>query len=1101
MVNLPFSPRILPLKLSLWTLTFGLIVLPAMGYATEVAPEQWLLEQVRVGEASHQDDLVRQSLYRLELIAPENPQVLSARLRLALREGNQVLAEQQLEKIHQAAPNSDMYHQAQLSLKMAKPEVQQQLQQARLLATAGRLSEARAQYDALFAGQPPTLDLAVEYWLLVGRLPGQKEQAQAQLWALNSQYPGDVSLRLELAKMSFEQGRSEQAITLLKQVANTNEGRGPAADMWLAQIKSQPVSNQSVADLQRFMGVFDSGAVAIAAQQELQRQQMMLADPHYQARMTGLAKIARGGSTGAIAPLKKALEEHPNDAEVLGAMGLAYSRAGNRVRALSLFEQAKIAEQDGYNNSKWTSLIRSNRYWLEIDLGDKALKAGELNQAGVHYQRAQRINPSDPWAQVGLGDIAVIRHNDALAEQAYRRALSLERDNSSAQRGLANIYQRQSPQKALDYLNTLPAAQRAKLSDKQQGIQNDLLAASAARFAANLKWSQAVQSYEEILHRNPDDVWTTYHYANALTEIGRQGDADRVFEQLAARRPADPQQVYAYSLYLSGTDRDDAALNHLHTLPQAQWNNSMREMAQRIIFDKKLNNVDQLTADGDIDVARVQLQTAKLPASGLSLNQQRRVAMAWYDVGETVKAADLLRPLTTEAAGLPAGQDKALIYRDTGRLEQQTGHPEAAREDDQQAMVASGITAEMPTDNDSYTGLTRNNATDDWLKRSIRSDAHDLYRQQNINFTLDQDVASNSGTPGKSDLQTNTTMLQADMPWFQGRAFLRSDIVRMNNGTFNNDNGNYSSSFGTCGDIVCNRYQDQQADGVSFGAGYKDSQWEGDLGTTPLGFPVVDWVGGLAYSSDWRDIGWTATVSRRPISSSLLSFAGAKDPNTGITWGGVRATGVSIGISYDQGKANGLWGDISAHQLTGKNVADNSRERLMGGYYYKIINEDDRRATIGLNSMVWHYQKDLSGYTLGQGGYYSPQQYFSLAVPVNYRQRTDNWSWQVGGSVSWSASTTRDQKQYPLQNLIPDTLPDKDRVIQGSSSSGFGYTAQALVERRLTSHWTLGASIDIQQAKDYTPSHFLLYARYSMAGWQGDLDMPPQPLVPYGDFK
>ncbi|NAW01293.1 cellulose synthase subunit BcsC-related outer membrane protein, partial [Salmonella sp. hn-h4] len=90
--------------------------------------------------------------------------------------------------------------------------------------------------------------------------------------------------------------------------------------------------------------------------------------------------------------------------------------------------------------------------------------------------------------------------------------------------------------------------------------------------------------------------------------------------------------------------------------------------------------------------------------------------------------------------------------------------------------------------------------------------------------------------------------------------------------------------------------------GVSFGAGYKDSQWEGDLGTTPLGFPVVDWVGGLAYSSDWRDIGWTATVSRRPISSSLLSFAGAKDPNTGITWGGDRATGVSLGVSYDQGK-------------------------------------------------------------------------------------------------------------------------------------------------------------------------------------------------------
>jgi hypothetical protein len=29
----------------------------------------------------------------------------------------------------------------------------------------------------------------------------------------------------------------------------------------------------------------------------------------------------------------------------------------------------------------------------------------------------------------------------------------------------------------------------------------------------------------------------------------------------------------------------------------------------------------------------------------------------------------------------------------------------------------------------------------------------------------------------------------------------------------------------------------------------------------------------------------------------------------------------------------------------------------------------------------------------------------------------------------------------------------------------------------------------------------LIYLRYSLAGWQGDLDLPPQPLTPYADFK
>uniref|UniRef100_UPI0021038323 cellulose synthase subunit BcsC-related outer membrane protein n=1 Tax=Pantoea sp. ME81 TaxID=2743935 RepID=UPI0021038323 len=175
-----------------------------------------------------------------------------------------------------------------------------------------------------------------------------------------------------------------------------------------------------------------------------------------------------------------------------------------------------------------------------------------------------------------------------------------------------------------------------------------------------------------------------------------------------------------------------------------------------------------------------------------------------------------------------------------------------------------------------------------------------------------------------------------------------------------------------------------------------------------------------------------------------------------------------------------------------------SRERLMAGYYYKLINEDNRRATVGLNSMLWHYQKDLSDYTFGQGGYYSPQQYFSLAVPVTYRQRTENWSFDLGGSVSWSQSQTDAQQRYPVN---PGFTLASNPTSDSSSGNGFGYTLQAVVERRITPHWSVGLAMDIQQAKDYTPSHGLIYMRYSMGGWNGDMDMPPQPLEPYADFK
>lgn len=484
----------------------------------------------------------------------------------------------------------------------------------------------------------------------------------------------------------------------------------------------------------------------------------------------------------------------------------------------------------------------------------------------------------------------------------------------------------------------------------------------------------------------------------------------------------------------------------------------------------------------------------------------RREALARAGLGDTADAQRIFNQIVPQAKAQPPSMESALVLRDAARFATQSGAPQQALTHYREAMVASGITPAQPQDNDTFTRLTRNDSHDDWLKRGIRSDAADLYRQQDLNVTLEHDFWGSSGTGGYSDLKAHTTMLQVDAPLADGRMFFRTDLVNMDAGSFStHSDGSYSPSWGTCGEIACTSGSKNQTDsGASVAVGWKNDTWSGDIGTTPMGFNVVDVVGGLSYSSDVGPVGYTVNVHRRPISSSLLSFGGQKDSSshTGATWGGVRADGGGLSLSYDRGEAHGIWSSLGADSLTGKNVADNWRVRWMTGYYYKVINENNRRVTVGLNNMIWHYDKDLSGYTLGQGGYYSPQEYLSFAVPVTWRQRTENWSWELGGSVSWSHSRTQTQARYPLLNLIPSDYRQRASELteEGSSSHGFGYTARALVERRVTSNWFVGAAVDIQQAKDYTPSHALLYVRYSAAGWEGDLDMPPQPLVPYADW-
>ncbi|MGK4464211.1 cellulose synthase complex outer membrane protein BcsC [Yersinia enterocolitica] len=1154
-----------------WLLSLALLPQAFIGVARgaeAVSPTQFLLEQVRLGEATNKDELVKQSLYRLNMMDPNNPDVIAAGIRQALRQGNLAEAQKQLDKLQQLAPDSDVYRRAKLMLAMTKPEVRQQLQEARLLATAGRVAEAKVKYDQLLQGNPPTLDLAVEYWRLVARLPGQEALATQKLASLDQQYPGNVALRMALARMYFSQQKAAQGYAMLEKVATDPTGTSDAADLWMDTIKTMTVSPQSVAALTHFLNVFSTGPQADMARKELANQQAMLADPTYQARLSGLAKVDSGSGAAAIPTLKQALAASPYDPEILGALGLAYARAGDRAQALRLFEQAQKSDKDGLKSDKWASLIKTNRYWLLNDEGDKALKTGNTALAQQKYQQARQIDGSDSYALIGLGDVAVARHDDKTAEQHYQQALRLDPANSSAVRGLANIYQRESPQKALNYLNNLPRSQQAKMRDTLNSLQLDMLKQQAEALAAQQQWHQAAEKYRQAQKLAPDDVWITYRLAQALAQDGHSAQADAEFHQLASRKPGDPEQVYAYALYLSSTERDSQALAHLATLPAAQWNDNIRELDQRLKLDQVLTLARQLRENGDetgaitalrqqpantqIDLtladwalergdysealagyqrirarepqnpdarlgeieayiaegrlsdARQHLQTEPLTGEGASLNTQRRVANAWSGVGDPQKAADIFQRLKPAAAKGAPSQDNALVFRDSARLAQSQGQPTAAQDDFKQAMVASGIAPTRPTDNDSYTLLTRNQATDDWLKRGIRADAADLYRQQDTRVTLDQDYWGSSGTGGISDLSAFNTMAQVDTPLADGRVFFRSDIIEMNASTFANTKGVYKEKFGTCYKAGCEGDIRQRASGTSIAMGWQNDHWATDIGTTPMGFEVVDVVGGLAYSNSWNHIGWTATASRRPLSSSLLAFAGTRDPNTNVTWGGVRANGVSLGASYDRGEANGVWSDLSYHYLTGQNVADNQRLRFMTGYYYKLINEDNRRLTVGLNGMWWHYQKDLSGYTLGQGGYYSPQKYLSLAIPVNYRQRTDNWSWELGGSVSLSHSATNDRARYPLQSLLNNSIKsisDRNDLDYGESSNGVGYTLRALIERRLSSHWTLGAGVDIQQAKDYTPSHALIYLRYSMAGWQGDLDMPPQPLVPYADFK
>ncbi|MFQ2571844.1 cellulose synthase complex outer membrane protein BcsC [Aeromonas caviae] len=1122
-----------------------------------VQPVAWLLEQVRIGEARGREDLVSNSLYSLSLVEPDHPELLAAQARQALRQGKVKEAGALLARLGKQDPDSALYRQGMANLALNEPARRQQLQQARLLTSAGRLEEAERLYRSLFSGDlPPNLDVAVDYALLQTRIPAMKAKGLAALEALNRQYPGEPRVRGGLARLYLAEGRRQGAQNLLREMARDPYQRDEAAEIWLADIESLPIGPGSIAALQEYMVLFGEGDTT-KAEQLLAAQEEKWASPAYRARQSALASTAGGGAS--ISRLQRALAANPGDPELMGALGQAYSRNDQRALAIAQFERV-LAHPEVTDKDKWRSLLATNRYWLLVSQGRSALEREQWDEAATLYRRAIAQDGREPEAWLGLGDSERGRHRDADAESAYRKALAMGSARERALARLFDLYKEQDPARALALLE-----QQGTPGMQAEGrrLKAGLLQEEADQLDRAGKVAAALRLREQALALTPEEVWLAYRVADTRARLGEAGSGERLLRERLAARPQDATLRYATALYLSGQDKTVEARGVLAAIPRSGWTQDMDaldrrlargevlarararheagddEGAERLLQplqpdeevslmlaewstdrgayalaeqryqevlartpqqpEARLGMAELAQARGDLAKARHWLPAwpvSPLPPEGA--NYYRRVANLYQALGEGETARAIFTDYEPLVAMQPASQQTALFWRDAARQRVAEHDVEGALVRDRKGLVAAGLAPREDLEGGELTRLARSQDGEGWLASGLRSDLDRHYRQSQTTFSLDSDYWGSSGTGGYSDLRALTQMAQLDTPLAGGTAFGRLELVDMDAGDL--PDSPYRAQFGTCAARDCRGDAHQQSRGTTLAAGWQRGAWAFDLGTTPLGFEVVDWVGGATLTGDWHTLGWGMTLSRRPVSSSLLSYGGTVDPGTGISWGGVRANGIRLDLSRDLGGAVGFWGSAQQHLLTGKNVPDNWRTRLMGGGYYKFVNETHRRASVGLSTMLWHYQQDLGGYTLGQGGYYSPQGYFSLSVPVSYRQRTPDWSWELGGSGSWSYARTDDSRRYPLEGLLPAGLPDRNAPVKGGSSSGFGYTLNGVVEHRLTEHWRIGGRVDIQQADDYAPSHVTLFLRYTFKPWQGDLDMPPRPLTPYADF-
>ncbi len=619
-------------------------------------------------------------------------------------------------------------------------------------------------------------------------------------------------------------------------------------------------------------------------------------------------------------------------------------------------------------------------------------------------------------------------------------------------------------------------------------------------------------------------------YARTLADTGREDEAAALLEKTTVANPVvallkerlraqrvvrsakakaargDWQQALKE---LTAANADDPSVKTL----RAQWASQLTDKEAALADYRTLFDLPAYAADARLsasellitmqrpeDAAQTLDEFINDPHTDLTLSEARRAALLYRKLNRTT-AAQAVYEKGAAKAFRTYNRETALFHRDEADFFEATGLTDKALDAYRDGFVAAGLTLSRPTDNADFTrAMMTPDAEGDWVREAMRLHASLLYQQNNVIITTGLRKFHDEGTPGYSDTRGTVWMTEALMPAFGGTLTLRNDVVRYDMGRITP--GEWEAMTGTCFSGGCNPGNGFTKDvGNSLSLAWTDGTYAFDIGTTPIGFHYVDPVGAAAVNFSLGPFSVTTEIYRRAKDASLLAYGGQRDPATGLWWGGVRRTGASLSTSVDQGGTFGFWSKVSWEAVTGRNVARNSDWQVMMSPYVRLVNHPNHELSASLFTMLWGFEKDLSGYTFGQGGYYSPQTYVGFTASVTDTGRTENWAWKASVAANRSYAKTEGRPRYFLTNRIPawqrDEMSDIDSVSDTDSEWSNGWSAAGALERRLGSHVSLGVAAGMSKAPDYDYQWGLLYLRWYQKPWRGSLPMPVPVLTPY----
>jgi len=764
---------------------------------------------------------------------------------------------------------------------------------------------------------------------------------------------------------------------------------------------------------------------------------------------------------------------------------------------------------------------------------NQRLLAGDNAEAHQLLSQAAQLTPDDPWIRLDLARLyqaegkpyqasfvmAPVLGDDAKPEALQAAALlaSEQQRWDDADALLQRIPAQSETAKAVTELKAKVAFQRRLATVQQRLASHD----PSAR--------ETLYDWYRNPPSSPDAVGSV---AMALVDAGQPGMAlDLVRRDLAgADVSATPTAYLNHALVLAKAGRFEETRALLTQLSGSASSPSQRAMVNRTTGGVAITQADQLRQQQRYaeayDVLQPALQTSpedpqlllalgrlyssrKMPEASERVYDQlletrpdndevlAAAVNAALEQGDDQRAERLLvkhAPLSSPSlVVLAARTARAQGDRQQAiRLLEQARDQQLAKRGDAITMAGSAGGGDDTDSTMSKSTMPKSAASEgDSTLREIDRLLTELHRETAPRLLPRATLKLRDGESGLSELTSlgSTTTFSA-APFKRGRLEVSVSPEYVSAGKLS---GSANDRYGNNARLTATQQEavDDQGSitdtGVGLNIAYRLDSVDADIGATPIGFEKSNVVGGITWRPQISEnTHLSVTAERRAVKDSVLSYAGVKDPLTGETWGAVTRTGGKVGIEYDDGKS-GAYASAGAYAYRGQDVADNHSFDLTTGAYIRPINEPDRQLQIGVNLGYMGFDKNLRYFTYGHGGYFSPQDYMSIAFPVSYLQRQDKWSYQISAAPGFQSYQEDDADVFPedgdAQSSL-DTLAAAGLVGQahydGESKSGFGVTLGGDISYQLAPDLSVGGTLGYDTFGDYSETSASVYINYQL---------------------